>query len=184
MKANNILVAMGVGSMLLCGSAVAAGGAGSGKVTFKGEIINAPCSVAPESVEQEVNMGQINTKELVKGGESNTSPFSIKLLNCEISEKEDAVKVTFSGIKDPVDNSLLVIGGDNGNSQASGAGIKMTAPGGAPIVLGTPTAAFALTNGDNELLFSAVLKGYADQTANPLQAGAFTAVTNFTLSYE
>jgi type 1 fimbria pilin len=124
-------------------------------------------------------MGQISTKELANGGESNSKPFSIKLLNCEISDKEDAVKVTFSGIKDTIDDSLLVIGG-----QAAGAGIKMTAPGGAAIVLGTPTAAFALTNGDNELPFSAVLKGYADQTANPLKAGTFTAVTNFTLSYE
>ncbi|HEH9401409.1 TPA: type 1 fimbrial protein [Aeromonas sobria] len=181
MKANNILVAMGVGSMLLCGSAVAAGGAGSGKVTFNGEIINAPCSVAPESVDQVVEMGQISTKELVKGGESNSKPFSIKLLNCEISDKEDTVKVTFSGIKDPVEPSLLVIGG----GQAAGAGIKMTAPGtGAAIVLGEPTAAFGLVNGDNELPFSAVLQGYSDQTANPLKAGAFTAVTNFTLSYE
>ncbi|WDF89173.1 fimbrial protein [Aeromonas hydrophila] len=179
MKANKILVAMGVGSMLLCGTAFAAGTTGSGKVTFNGEIINAPCSVAPESVDQVVEMGQISTKELANGGESNSKPFSIKLLNCEISDKEDAVKVTFSGIKDTIDDSLLVIGG-----QAAGAGIKMTAPGGAAIVLGTPTAAFALTNGDNELPFSAVLKGYADQTANPLKAGTFTAVTNFTLSYE
>jgi len=60
----------------------------------------------------------------------------------------------------------------------------MTAPGGAPIVLGTPTSAFTLVNGDNELPFSAVLKGYAKQDTNPLKAGAFTAVTNFTLSYE
>ena len=88
--------------------------------------------------------------------------------------------MTFSGAKDPVDSTLLVIGGGD----AAGAGIKMTAPGGAPIVLGAPTAAFGLVNGDNELPFSAVLKGYADQTTNPLQAGAFTAVTNFTLSYE
>lgn len=181
MKANKILVAMGVGSMLLCGTAFAAGNTGSGKVTFNGEIINAPCSVAPESVDQVVEMGQISTKELANGGESNSKPFSIKLLNCEISDKEDAVKVTFSGAKDPVDSSLLVIGGGD----AAGAGIKMTAPGtGAAIVLGEPTAAFGLVNGDNELPFSAVLKGYADQTANPLQAGAFTAVTNFTLSYE
>ena len=180
MKANKILVAMGVGSMLLCGSAFAAGGAGSGKVTFNGEIINAPCSVAPESVDQVVEMGQISTKELANGGESNSKPFSIKLLNCEISDAEDAVKVTFSGAKDPVDSSLLVIGGGD----AAGAGIKMTAPGGAPIVLGTPTSAFTLANGDNELPFSAVLKGYAKQDTNPLKAGAFTAVTNFTLSYE
>ncbi len=32
MKANKILVAMGVGSMLLCGTAFAAGNTGSGKV--------------------------------------------------------------------------------------------------------------------------------------------------------
>lgn len=178
MNANKVLVAMGVGSILLCGSAVAAGGAGSGKVTFNGEIINAPCSVAPESVDQVVEMGQVSTKELVNGGESNSKPFSIKLLNCEISDKEDAVKVTFSGASEH--DGLLVIGG----GQAAGAGIKMSAPGGSAIVLGTPTAAFNLVNGDNELPFSAVLKGYSDQTANPLQAGAFTAVTNFTLSYE
>jgi type 1 fimbria pilin len=180
MKANKILVAMGIGSMLLCGSAFAAGGSGSGKVTFNGEIINAPCSVASESVDQVVEMGQVSTKELALGGESNSKPFSIKLLNCEISPSEDAVKVTFSGVQDPVDPSLLVIGGGD----ASGAGIKMTAPGGDPIALGTPTAAVGLVNGDNELPFSAVLKGYADQTTNPLKAGAFTAVTNFTLSYE
>lgn len=123
-------------------------------------------------------MGQVSTKELVNGGESNSKPFSIKLLNCEISDKEDAVKVTFSGASEQ-DGLLLIGGGD-----AAGAGIKMTAPGGAPIVLGTPTAAFNLVNGDNELPFSAVLKGFTDQTAKPLQAGAFTAVTNFTLSYE
>ncbi|MGL6163492.1 MAG: fimbrial protein, partial [Aeromonas veronii] len=46
------------------------------------------------------------------------------------------------------------------------------------------TSAFTLVNGDNELPFSAVLKGYADQKDHPLTAGAFTAVTNFTLSYE
>ena len=172
---------MGVGSMLLCGSAVAAGGAGSGKVTFNGEIIKAPCSVDSDSVDQIVPMGQISTKELLNGGESESADFSIKLLNCDITEDDDAVKVTFSGIKDLVDQSLLVIGG----GQAAGAGIKMTAPGGAAVVLGQPTAAYTLSNGDNELPFSAVLKGYdVHNAANPLRAGAFTAVTNFTLSYE
>ncbi|WP_287145714.1 fimbrial protein [Aeromonas sp.] len=179
MNANKILVAMGVGSMLLCGSAVAAGGAGSGKVTFNGEIIKAPCSVDSDSVDQIVPMGQISTKQLANGGESESADFSIKLLNCEISD-EGAVKVTFSGVQDLVDSSLLVIGG-----QAAGAGIKMTAPGGAAVVLGQPTAAYTLSNGDNELPFSAVLKGYAvHDAANPLRAGDFTAVTNFTLSYE
>ncbi|PTT54347.1 fimbrial protein [Aeromonas sp. HMWF014] len=181
MKANKILVAMGVGSMLLCGSAVAADSAGSGKVTFNGEIINAPCSVDSDSVDQVVYLGQISTKQLANGGESDekNGKFSIKLLNCDITEK-DAIKVTFSGNKDSFEPSLLVIGG-----QAAGAGIKMIAPGGIPVVLGQPTAAYGLTTGDNELPFTAVLKGYAvhDDTKK-LIAGDFTAVTNFTLSYE
>ena len=173
---------MGVGSMLLCGSAVAADSAGSGKVTFNGEIINAPCSVDSDSVDQVVYLGQISTKQLAKGGESDekNGKFSIKLLNCEVTPADDAIKVTFSGSQDPNDTSLLVIGG-----QAAGAGIKMIAPGGATVVLGQPTAAYTLSNGDNELPFSAVLKGYdVHNAANPLRAGDFTAVTNFTLSYE
>lgn len=180
MKANKILVAMGVGSMLLCGSAFAAGN--SGKVTFNGEIINAPCSVDSNSLDQVVKMGQISTKDLANGGEYSDpdSTFKIKLRQCTIAQNQDSVKITFSGTADPVEPTLLAIGGGD----AAGAGIKMIAPGGNPVTLGQPTSAYKLSNGENELVFNAILKGYAKQDDHPIKAGTFTAVTNFTLSYE
>lgn len=33
---------------------------GHGTVTFTGSIIDAPCSIAPESIDQTVNLGQIS----------------------------------------------------------------------------------------------------------------------------
>lgn len=52
---------------------------------------------------------------------------------------------------------------------------------GAPITLGTATAAQSLLDGDNTLLFSAHMKGKATGTITP---GQFNAVTNFALAYQ
>ncbi|PJG59650.1 fimbrial protein [Aeromonas cavernicola] len=178
MKANKTLIAMGVASLMLSGAAMAQ--QGSGQVTFNGEIINAPCSVSADSENQVVELGQISIRQLTDGGQSAEKQFSIVLENCQITAADDAVKVTFGGTVDSVENDLLAIGG----GQARGAGIKMFGVSGAPVVLGQATPATTLTNGTNTLVYAAALKGYDDSTANPLVAGAFTAVTNFTLAYE
>lgn len=34
---------------------------GSGKIKFKGVVINAPCSIAPDSVDKEVDLGEVTT---------------------------------------------------------------------------------------------------------------------------
>lgn len=34
---------------------------GSGKITFKGIVIDAPCSIAPDSVDKEVDLGEVTT---------------------------------------------------------------------------------------------------------------------------
>jgi type 1 fimbria pilin len=180
MNMNKIVTALGFSAIMVCGSVMAAGNQGGGKVTFIGEIINAPCSVDPDSVDQIVQLGQVSTKELVTGGESDAQPFTISLRNCEIDEGLDSIKVTFSGVADPQQADLLVLG----SGEAKGAGIAMTAPGGGKVELGKPTAAFKLTNGNNDLVFNAALKGYAAQDVQPLVAGSFTAVTNFVLAYE
>lgn len=183
MKLNAMTLAIGFGTLMLSNISLA-DGQGSGRVTFNGEIINAPCSVAPESVDQTVEMGQISSRALVNRGESDARIFSINLENCEIDESNDAVKVTFIGTPDPHDNSLLgFIGGT-----ASGAGILLRGAGGAPIVLGAATPAQAITNGDQSLVFSAALKGYGlaagHQPPEAVTAGEFTASTTFALTYE
>ena len=56
--------------VLLAGSAsiAQAAGAGSGTVTFEGAIIEAACSIKPESVDQTVSLGQVARSQLAVGG--------------------------------------------------------------------------------------------------------------------
>lgn len=50
---------------------------GHGKVKFTGSIIDAPCSINPESVDQTVDLGQISNVALQNGGKSTPRPFSL-----------------------------------------------------------------------------------------------------------
>jgi type 1 fimbria pilin len=45
---------------LISGSAFA-DDQGTGKIKFKGVVIDAPCSIAPDSVDKEIDLGQITT---------------------------------------------------------------------------------------------------------------------------
>ncbi|CAG9429906.1 fimbrial protein [Providencia alcalifaciens] len=156
-------------------TSVLAADAGQGTVTFEGSIIEAACGIAPESTDQTVNLGQVASATLVNGGMSRPVPFTIELVDCDTTTW-DTAEVTFTGGVNPnLANSLAIQG------TASGAGVVITGINAVPVKLdGSATAgSVALQNGDNSLLFSAYLKG--DTTA--IVPGAFTALTNFTMSY-
>lgn len=73
----NIAIKTALASMVfLAGSAsvVHAAGAGQGTVTFKGAIIEAACSIDPESVDQTIGLGQV-AKSALTGGHCNASRF-------------------------------------------------------------------------------------------------------------
>ncbi|KMM85751.1 Pilin (type 1 fimbria component protein) [Pseudomonas taetrolens] len=156
-------------------SAVHAAGAGSGVITFEGAIIEAACSISPESVDQTVGLGQVAKSELEAGGTGNPEPFYIKLVGCDTSTL-NTVTSTFTGAESvAVPGALGIVG------TASGAGIMMRDGTGAQIVLGTATTPQRLQDGDNTLSFGAYLQGSAAGTVTP---GKFTAVTNFSLAYQ
>ncbi|KOC89282.1 fimbrial protein [Winslowiella iniecta] len=149
---------------------------GSGKITFTGSIVNAPCSIAPNQDKQEIPLGQVSNTLLAGGGEQKAEPFSIELLNCDAATKH-TVTTTFTG-KAGVDGRLGITG------EASGASILLRDASGKKIELGTATDAQTLNAGDNTLQFSAALKGDGTEDAPvAIGTGAFTAVTNFTLAY-
>lgn len=52
---------------------------GHGVIKFVGAIIDAPCSIAPESVDQTIQMGQVANSMLEKQGEGPLRPFEIHL---------------------------------------------------------------------------------------------------------
>ncbi len=174
MKLNKIMLA----TVLAFGVSSLANAAdqGHGKVTFTGSIIDAPCSIAPESADQTVEMGQISNVALKNGGKSAPRQFDIKLEQCDTSTLK-TVTTTFDGKASAANLDLLGIIGT-----ASGASIAITDMASNPIKLGTATAPQTLNDGNNTLRFAAYLQG--DGASATVVPGDFTAVADFKLAYQ
>ncbi|AGB80469.1 P pilus assembly protein, pilin FimA [Serratia sp. FGI94] len=173
MKLNKIMLAavMAFGAT----SFAQAADQGHGKVSFTGSIIDAPCSIAPESIDQTIDLGQVSSIALKDGGTSNPRSFDIKLEQCDITTIKN-VTTTFTGAASPTNQDLLGIVGT-----ASGAGVAITY-GGKTVKLGEATAAQDLNEGNNTLHFAAYLQGEGASAA--VVPGDFSAVADFTLAYQ
>lgn len=155
---------------------------GHGTVTFTGSIIEAPCSITPETKDQTVSLGQVSNVALINGGHSTPKNFYIKLENCELTSadpgKNNTVTVTFNGTSSVDGTDLLGITGT-----AKGAGIALTDGAGKLIKLGIPTSAQSLGQGNNTLSFAAYLQGSNAENA-AIVPGEFQSVADFTLAYQ
>ncbi|HGM5454948.1 fimbrial protein [Serratia marcescens] len=182
MKLNKIMLAavmaMGVSSF------ANAANQGSGSVTFTGEIIDAPCSIAADNIDQTIPLGQISNLSLKDGRESDVKEdFSIKLEDCAFATAK-TVKTTFTGAPGGttgVDKKMVAFGS---GSTAKGASVVIT-DNNKPIELGTATAGQLLDVGTTqaELKFQAFLKGNGG-ALDTIVPGAFTSVVNFALDYQ
>lgn len=180
MKLNKLAIgmalAMGITSFAHAADPVALG---SGTVSFTGSIVESPCSIDPESVDQTVNLGQISNTALSANSNKGTSTpknFNIKLEKCNIGDKGKAVTATFTGAKGDTAGMLGMTG------TAKGASIAMTDGSGKVLELGKATTAQSLQNGNNTLSFSAYLQG--DGASDGIVPGDFKSVANFTLAYQ
>lgn len=166
------VIALGMSSM------AHAADMGHGKVTFTGSIIDAPCSISPDSIDQTVDLGQISNAALKDGGKSAPRNFSIDLENCSFGSPaaKNKVSLTFTGMQSAAANGLLGITGT-----ARGASVGITDGSGAVIELGKATTAQTLQDGKNTLSFAAYMQG--DGASATITEGDFQAVTDFTLAY-
>ncbi|CAI1948726.1 Fimbria A protein precursor [Serratia fonticola] len=151
---------------------------GHGTVSFTGSIIDAPCSIDPQNVDQTVELGQISTSALENSGQSTPQNFTIKLTNCNVATLK-SVSAKFTGAEGMTKGLLGITG------TAKGASIGITDGAGKVIALNTATDVQNLQNGDHNLTFAAYLQGDGkvgddDVTIVP---GEFKGVTNFTLAY-
>ncbi|MGF6593719.1 fimbrial protein [Pseudomonas sp. 2835] len=153
---------------------------GHGVITFKGAIIDAPCSIAQESQYQTVDMDQIASVALKNGGKSSPTTFKIELRGCELDALK-AATATFTG--SPASNpDLLALKG-----QAQGASLAIADHTGALIKLGSASPAQSLSNGNTYLQFNAYLQGDkagAEGAAPEIVPGNFETFANFTLAYQ
>ncbi len=190
----NVIASAFIMSLGLATTSVNAADAGAGTITFTGAIVDAPCSINPDSSDQEVDLGQVALSQLADNGVSKPQSFKINLENCAYLDDKGtggsnggddnesralvapSVKVQFGGSKAVADNDTWF--GITGT--ASGAGVVITDAAGTPIPVGGSSAVRELLEGNNTLGFSAYLQGLG----NEITIGEFEAVTDFALSYE
>lgn len=174
MKLSKIVMAMGLGMTLVSGMANATD-SGSGKVKFTGTIIDAPCSISPESVDQTVALGAISNSMLANGGKSEAQNFSIDLQGCDAATKK-TVTAKWSGTEDA--NQV----GAFGLGSVTGAGLVLADASGKEIAPGTESAATSLIDGQNQISMSAFIRG--DGASSTVSLGDFETVTTFALAYQ
>lgn len=170
-------------AVVLSLSGVHAVHANSGNITFEGSVIDAPCSISADSVDQTIQMGMISNAALAKNtntGESAPREVTIQLEECTVSTAgiKDKVTVTFDGDPSTYDRESFGVNGD-----ASGVYLLLSGADGAKVKINTPTPANAFTDGSSPtLVFSARIKGGgAGATILP---GAFSAPLTFKLAYQ
>ena len=182
----------GITGVVLSGvvfSASAAGEAnqGSGKVTFTGEVIEAPCSIKPGDEDLKVNLGEVATDVLNSTQQSLAEDFTIHLQDCILTDSKgdvsaDKVKVTFTSANvDTTDKSLMTntLQGDIG--AAGNVGVRILDSGNNKLTLGTAvTITFPDTSSYQELTFKARMEKIGTTTVTP---GSVQAQANYILDY-
>ena len=168
------LLAVALGSFI-SGNALASD-QGSGKITFKGVIIDAPCNIAPDSIDKEIELGQFTT----------AVPVDINLENCQLDAADETatpvtkVDVTFSSTAtDATDTSLM------SNTYAGGAqnvGVRLLDNAESPITLGTAqTVDLSAGSTTQTLHFKAQMEVVDGKTAT---AGQVESTANYILLYK
>ncbi|OWF82277.1 hypothetical protein B4907_13890 [Yersinia kristensenii] len=149
---------------------------GNGKLTFTGKIVNAPCSIVPESVDQTVKMGSIASGMLKEGGKSTPQRFMLKLDDCDLATVK-SVQTTFTG-----DSSASAEGLLNVIGSAKGISVGIGDSAGNLIPLGKPVSNDLIV-GSNELNFTTFVQG-GKADAGAIVPGDFNAIAGFTVAYQ
>ncbi|WP_320744182.1 type 1 fimbrial major subunit FimA [Enterobacter mori] len=155
-----------------------------GTVHFKGQIVNASCSVSAESSDQTVNLGQYKSSLFTSVGvRSGAIPFNIVLNDCDTLVAQSA-SVAFSGAVDANDPTVLStsnLGGGAGGA-AAGVGIEISDKQGTVLTPdgSTFSAPNTLITGTNTLIFNARYKS----TAAIVTPGEADADATFVMQYQ
>jgi len=176
------LVKVSAIAVLLAAFGANAAEQGQGVINFKGTVVDAPCGITAESADQSVDFGQISKASLSNGGVSAQKTLDIKLTKCDVGALTKGVQITFSG------NTISSVDGEGASSpvatELATSGPTNTAVvinNGSDVKFGTASDFIPVSEGNNTLQFQTWVK---QATGKTVAAGDFTAVANFSLSYQ
>lgn len=162
-----------------------------GEMTISATLMDSPCSLAPESAEQEINMGHIARSVFTAPGLlSKTVPLHLVLENCMPGSRsvrdtghgdnifwapeESVVRMTVIGEAEPTDVRLFRVEGD-----VSGVALRLENAAHEQLNPGEQSRPQILNPGRNDLVLGAQLS----RTSEPLSSGQFQATVYIGLEY-
>lgn len=152
-----------------------------GTVHFTGEVVNAACSVSPDSADQTVKLGQVRAASLSSAGAvANQKQFSIDLADCDTTVSSTA-SVSFNGPATPAGDALAVSSITTAGVAATNVGIQILDNMGTVVKPNSNvgTTAFTLHDGTNSIPLTAQFVS----TDGGATAGAADADATFNIEY-
>lgn len=177
MKLSKIILASAITMAFALNTNAADYGTHNGTVTFNGRILETPCSVSQNDLQQTVEFGEISKAVLESGETSNIRTFDITLKNCTF-DVSTTTTIVFNGGTAAGTNDRLAL-----NGGATGAGIAVEYAG-SKIKFDGETPAVdqsVLANGDNNFTFTTYVEKLPSATA--INVGEFSTTANFVISY-
>lgn len=156
--------------------------AADGNISFTGDIVDAPCSISPNSQNLTVPLGKV-ARTVLDGGlgkKSTAAKFTIDLLGCGATAK--GATVTFTGTPDLDDATVLRLAnaGQVGVTAATGVGVQIADSTSTKVPLGSESAQYILGLGDNALKFEAAYVS----TKAAVTVGPANSTAQFTVNYK
>lgn len=145
---------------------------GAGTVAFTGAVVDAPCNIAQDSVDQTVPFGLIS-KSFLNDNQEIAKNFSIKLEQCDTATLKNA-SITFFGPNNGTGAELAMTG------QAKNVAVRLGTAGGDEVTLGTEVNS-PIQDNVNTLRFVAYAKMAAGQAA--VTEGEFSGIADFRMAY-
>lgn len=152
---------------------------GHGTVTMNGAIIDSACSVDTNSRYQTIDMLSQPISEIISEGSGLSRPFSIKLINCQLSRTESHhqgeswsyFQVTFDGEND---SSIFGLTGD-----AQGVALEISDEYGNVATPGIPMPSNNIEEGSMEMKYKMRLMGNRE----PLKSGEYHTTVRYKIDY-
>lgn len=178
-------------ALAFAASAYAANDQGSGELHFKGEVVNAPCEIHPDDIDQTILLGTVTTKRINTDGHSSAIPVHIRLINCDLPGSDNGsgqpiskVAVTFDSDAKTTEGTEMLDNTSTG--EATGVGVMLLNSDQTPITLGQPTTDIPLleASASQQLNFFAWMQRIDSTGANQATPGAVTSNATYVLDYK
>ena len=146
-------------------------------VYVSGDILDTPCTIAPDSRMQVIAMGQITPGEIARNGAGQAIPFTIRLIDCRLQRIDphqpnwQRFAVSFDG---QTDGDYFALAGT-----AQGMALQLADEAGNIAHPGVPLPQSVLHNGEQVLHYTLRLVS----NHQPLREGSYSSAIHFRLNY-